>query len=677
MARRKQLPEETIVVSSSLVEEKKEEEKTQPVEQWWFQELHNRYLAGLSHCFVVYGNIWDYVHAIPGRSMKKHIFTSYPQRDVVVYWHQAQGFEFASPEMEERFISTLGLSDPGDYLQFDTTKPIVALSLLTEALRYGRTKEQRDAIIAHRLAEPEKQKEIQEAIEEAIYPIIQRRDYNYISHHEARIAIERVTNEINEKYQKEASRPFRMVVALDYPDTVIPRSDSAPMDERKALIHILQMARDKTIGERGHTIFMMAPSVESLHADISRTDSCWTPIEVPLPSAQEREKFLTLLLEQNTELRLAEGTSLKEISELTPGLSYLNLEDLALQAQYLKEPISLDLVRWRKKEIIRQEYGDLIEVYEKNETFADVGGLEDVKSLFWRSIINPMKGSKEDRKLIPSGVLLMGPSGTGKTLLAKAIAGECGVIFIKLDPSSLFDKYVGETEKKLRSVIRFIKAIGKCFVFIDEIDQSLTGRGENNDNGVQNRFFSTFMQFLSDTEIQGEIVVIAATNRPDLLDAALIRDGRLDYKIIIPAPSKEECTLILKVRTEAQFHGSGREDYPTDDQYAAIANQMVDYTGAEIGSIAKKALRESKYLTDLSIYQLLEKAFNTIIPTTQNIQKWTNLALGFCNDMDMIPERLMPQKLAMMAKKPGAQSQSQKEIEPIEEETGRRARRED
>ena len=666
--RKKQLPEnrETEAPITPEIFSLDERENEAPVsvpQTWWFPELVQQHDAGLSHAFALTGNIRDYINAIPGLSLKKHLFLSHKQNDLVVFWHQAQGLEFASPEMLERFLKILGVDEEAYRKEFDTTKPLVAFGLLTPLLQLGKKAGEREQIKQIRLqvsqqvydAKVAENVRIYEEKMSALGEMINQGRYG--SSFEANRKGDAIRAE---KFQADDAaeaemiqanaiannyEPFRIVIILDYMDTVIPHGDQAPADERKALIHILEMARDKSIGERGHWLYLLAPSIESLHSDIARTDSGWMPITIPYPNEDERERFLTRILHDNPNLTLSPGVSLLDIVRLTAGLTYLNLEDIALQAEFLHVPISLDLVKWRKKMIIQAEFDGLLELIEGDQGFEAIAGLEDVKELLRRNVMIPMRAGKEKRRLVPRGMLFMGPSGTGKTFLARCLAKECEMIFIKLDPSKLYGKYVGETEEKLRRVIALIQSIGKCFVFIDEIDQALAGRGENNggDSGVSNRFFSNFMQFMSGPENQGRIVIIGATNRPGLLDPALKRPGRFDYKIIIPAPSLQECAAILKVQMESIFRDTDRDDYPTDAQYTSIGNQMEGYTGAEIEGVVQKARTLAEYDNDASLIDILLRAFAAILPTTQNIREMTNEALAECNDIETIPERFHEQ----------------------------------
>jgi ATP-dependent 26S proteasome regulatory subunit len=181
------------------------------------------------------------------------------------------------------------------------------------------------------------------------------------------------------------------------------------------------------------------------------------------------------------------------------------------------------------------------------------------------------------------------------------------------------------------------------------------------------------MEVMSDTTLRGKVLWIAASNRPDLLDAALLRPGRLDKKIPILAPDANERASILQVLTIQAF--GDVPGLPTPEEYQAIADQMVDYTGAEVEGVVGKAtqLRARSHDT-LSIAQVLQQAYERIIPTTQNIDYMTRLALLHCNDLDLVPTHL--RDLARQLRHPQARAELLAEQEQ-DETPQRRARKRD
>jgi ATP-dependent 26S proteasome regulatory subunit len=189
---------------------------------------------------------------------------------------------------------------------------------------------------------------------------------------------------------------------------------------------------------------------------------------------------------------------------------------------------------------------------------------------------------------------------------------------------------------------------------------------------VSNRVFKRLMEVMSDTTLRGKVLFVCASNRPDLLDAALLRPGRLDKKIPILAPDATERASILAVLTRAAF---GATDLPDPEAYQRLADQMENYTGAEIeGVVGKAAQLRARSRDSLSIPIALQQAYERIIPTTQNIEAMTRLALLHCNDLDLVPAHL--RELARSVRHPQSQREDEDELQDGTPQ-GRRTRRRD
>jgi transitional endoplasmic reticulum ATPase len=176
-----------------------------------------------------------------------------------------------------------------------------------------------------------------------------------------------------------------------------------------------------------------------------------------------------------------------------------------------------------------------------NITFDDIGGLEDAKQQLREAVEWPMQHAdifNDMNVKVPTGALLYGPPGTGKTMLAKAIAHDCGANFISVKGPEFLDKYVGETERKVRETFRKARQAAPCVVFFDEADAIMPVRGGCSTGGtmVMERTISTFLAELDGMEELNDVFVLAATNRPDMMDKALLRPGRLSRHIYIGAP---------------------------------------------------------------------------------------------------------------------------------------------
>lgn len=251
-----------------------------------------------------------------------------------------------------------------------------------------------------------------------------------------------------------------------------------------------------------------------------------------------------------------------------------------------------------------------MEVEEKpNISFSDIGGLDEqikeVKEVVELPLIHPELFEKVGIEP-PKGVLLYGPPGTGKTLLAKAVAHETNASFIKIVGSELVKKFIGEGAKLVKDVFRLAKEKAPCIIFIDEIDAVASRRTESltgGDREVQR----TLMQLLAEMdgfESKGDVKIIAATNRPDILDPAILRPGRFDRIIEVPAPNEEGRLEILKIHTKNMNL--------KDVDLKKVAEMTEGCVGADLKAICTEAgmfaIREGReYITMDDFLKAIEK----------------------------------------------------------------------
>ncbi|TMT87111.1 AAA family ATPase [Haloterrigena sp. H1] len=215
--------------------------------------------------------------------------------------------------------------------------------------------------------------------------------------------------------------------------------------------------------------------------------------------------------------------------------------------------------------------------------FSNVGGLEDAKRTLRESVEWPLTYDKlfeETNTDPPSGVLLHGPPGTGKTLLARALAGETDVNFVRVDGPEIIDRYVGESEKAIRKVFERARQASPSIVFFDEIDAITAARGEGHE--VTERVVSQLLTELDGMSENPNLVVLAATNRKDQIDPALLRPGRLDTHVFVGEPEREAREKILDVHTRGK-------PLADDVDIAALAADLEGYTGADLEALVRDA----------------------------------------------------------------------------------------
>ncbi|MBY9020973.1 MAG: AAA family ATPase, partial [Candidatus Lokiarchaeota archaeon] len=258
-----------------------------------------------------------------------------------------------------------------------------------------------------------------------------------------------------------------------------------------------------------------------------------------------------------------------------------------------------------------------------NVTWDDIGGLEDLKQKLIESVDWPLSHPKIFERMgisPPRGILLYGPPGCGKTLLARAVAHESKANFISIKGPELLSKYVGESEKAIREVFRKAKMAAPCIIFFDEFDSIAPSRGRHTtDSGVSEKVLSQFLTELDGLEVKKDIIVIAATNRPDILDPALIRPGRIDRILLVPAPNEEEREIILNIFTKGM-------PLTANIDLKALNMKLDGFSGADVETLCREAgmiaLRENLRARKIS-EEHFKAAIESVYPSiTSEIIKW-------------------------------------------------------
>jgi transitional endoplasmic reticulum ATPase len=429
-----------------------------------------------------------------------------------------------------------------------------------------------------------------------------------------------------------ALRGTKMILFINHAEKIAPAVDigSMSLEERSALIWMSEWSVDPKVSSVGSTIVMLADNVADTSRELLKSSYRVEPILVGLPGEEERKEYIEYLLKDKN---IKTDITIDEFAKLSSGLSKKSIKDIKLKAEAEDVPISFEFIKEKKHYVLKKEYGDVLEFIYPEIGFEDIGGMEMAKNYLIKNIVNPIK--KGDLRRVPMGILLCGPSGTGKTLLVNALAKSSGFNCVKIDMSRILGQYVGESEKNFKKCLLGAQSQQPVIVFVDEIDTTFR-RGESGDSGVNRNIFSEFLQFTSNTNNRGKVIFIAATNRPDLLDAALKRAGRFDKKIPILLPEIPERAEILKIMI-------GKYGFETDiKDFTPFADKTESYTGAEIETVVRKAYElanedetEGNVLTGDTLNQAIEKCR----PSTQEVEFMTMLAVRECDDKDLLPER--------------------------------------
>lgn len=367
-------------------------------------------------------------------------------------------------------------------------------------------------------------------------------------------------------------------------------------------------------------------------------------INIPLPDALERKAFITnsISLAVGRKCGFKSEISIDEFTRLTAGLTRLSIEDLILQGTNT-QPMTKKSVLNKKEELISREYGSILEILDASDlSLNDFAGQDNVKSYFQDVVIDAI--AQERTSIIPKGVLLMGPPGTGKSFFARCLAGSAGINFVEFKMSKILDKYVGEAEKNLEKAFAVFRALAPVGVFIDEMDQVLS-RGTNDSNSVNKNIFGMFLAELSKPENRGKIIWLGATNYPDKIDEALKRTGRFDKKIPFFAPNKVEREAVFVKRIAKTSPKSTRINYKL------LADRTPGFTQAEIEGVVVKALELAVRRGNNYIQQEdLEKALN-YMSSAQNerIVEMENIALLECNDVEFLSDEYIARRKTLIS----------------------------
>ena len=406
--------------------------------------------------------------------------------------------------------------------------------------------------------------------------------------------------EVFEKAEKGAPS----IVFIDELDAVAPKREEVTGEVERRVVATLCTALDG-LKARGRVIVIGATNrPNALDPAIRRPGRFDREIEIGVPDRDGRKEILQI---HTRGMPLAKDVDLDRYADITHGFVGADLEALAKEAAMsalrrilpeikLEEEIIPPEVL-EKLQVTKEDFDNALRMVEPSAMrevlievpdvrWEDIGGLEDAKQELREAIEWPLKYPDSFKRVgiePPRGILLYGPPGTGKTLLAKAVATESEANFISIKGPELLSKWVGESERGVRETFRKAKVAAPAIIFFDEIDALVPRRGSGfGDAHVTERVISQLLTELDGLEKLENVVVIGATNRPDLVDPALLRPGRFDRLVLIPAPDEKARLEILKIHTKGM-------PLAKDVDLELLAKETEGYAGSDIATMCREA----------------------------------------------------------------------------------------
>ncbi|MBE0478224.1 CDC48 family AAA ATPase [Candidatus Aerophobetes bacterium] len=415
---------------------------------------------------------------------------------------------------------------------------------------------------------------------------------------------------------EDAQRNAPAIVFIDEIDAIAPKREEMGGEkqvEKRVVAQLLALMDG--LKSRGQVIVIAATNIPNvIDPALRRPGRFDREIEIGIPDKNGRLEILQI---HTRGMPLSDSVNLTKMSQITHGFVGADLEALCREAAMVclrglfpKIDFELEEIPYEillKLEVTMDDFMEALKQVEPSairEIFteipdvrwSDVGGLDNIKEILQETIEWPLKYGNLFTYAAtkpPKGILLYGPPGCGKTLLAKAVANEAEVNFISVKGPELLSKFVGESERGIREVFKKAKQASPCIIFFDEIDGLAPARGKSFDSHVSDRVISQFLTEMDGIEELKGVIILAATNRLDIIDPALLRSGRFDFLLEIPVPDAPTREKIFEVHTKGK-------PFASDVDLKLLVERSGGLSGADIELICKRAalLAIREFLTD-------------------------------------------------------------------------------
>jgi transitional endoplasmic reticulum ATPase len=404
------------------------------------------------------------------------------------------------------------------------------------------------------------------------------------------------------KVFQEGEKNAPSIIFIDEIDAIAPKRSEVHGEVERRVVSQLLTLLDGLKG-RGKLIVIAATNIpNAIDPALRRPGRFDREIRIGVPDREGRKEILQI---HTRGMPKGEDFDIDLLADITYGFVGADLAALAREAamnalrRYLPEidlekPIPIEVLE--KMEVTMADFKKALKGIEPSAireffveipkvSWDDVGGLEEVKQSLIEAVEWPLERPRAFKRMgirPPRGILLYGPPGSGKTLIAKAVANESNANFISIKGPEILSKWVGESEKAVRELFKRAKQVAPTIVFLDELDAIAPRRGTYTGSHVTESVVNQLLTSMDGLESMEGVVVIGATNRPDIIDTGLLRPGRFDRLILVPAPDKRARKEILKIHTK---------DMPLakDVDLDALAERSEGYSGADLEALCREA----------------------------------------------------------------------------------------
>lgn len=429
---------------------------------------------------------------------------------------------------------------------------------------------------------------------------------------------------IFERAEQEATDGRLAIILIDEIDSIAPKRDAGHGEAESRLVATLLTLMEGLKTKKGFVVIGTTNRPNSIDPALRRPGRFEYEIYCGIPEPKGREAILRI---HTRKMPIGSDVDLSVMADRTHGFTGADLGKLCREAgrntfrrllaartgeamsciDFVPPPLTPEMLAAGEIRVCSEDFDKaisgvapsgmrevLVEV-PKDVKWESIGGLRDVISIIEENIIIPFRNPAifQQMGIRPArGLLLHGPPGTGKTLLAKAIANESGANFISVKGPELRSKWFGESEEKVRFIFETARRHAPCVIFLDEVDSMMPARGKSADSSLTDSIVNQFLAEMDGVQVLEGVVIIGATNRPDLIDEALLRPGRFDYHIQVPLPDAEARREIFRIHLRRVILGD-------DVNVGELVEKTAEKSGADIAEICRLAgltsLREVKF----------------------------------------------------------------------------------